>query len=258
MPSSKLKQFGLVMTGVVAGVMISLNFSANADKTALAPLPVEELRAFADVFNAIKQGYVEPVDDKKLVTHAISGMLSGLDPHSAYLDAEAFKDLQVGTQGEFGGLGIEVGMEDGFVKVVSPIEDTPAFRAGVKAGDLIVKLDDTPVKGMSLNDAVKRMRGKPKTDITLTIMRKGEVRPVIVTLTREVIKVQSVKSKVVEPGYGYPPAEAGQGWRTQGAGARSAQRSGRPAARCGRCGGGLPASQYPGGVDRWTYRGRQA
>lgn len=203
MPSSKLKQFGLVMTGVVAGVMLSLNFSANADKTALAPLPVEELRAFADVFNAIKQGYVEPVDDKKLVTHAISGMLSGLDPHSAYLDAEAFKDLQVGTQGEFGGLGIEVGMEDGFVKVVSPIEDTPAFRAGVKAGDLIVKLDDTPVKGMSLNDAVKRMRGKPRTDITLTIMRKGEVRPVVVTLTREVIKVQSVKSKVVEPGYAY-------------------------------------------------------
>lgn len=203
MPSSKLKQFGLVMTGVVAGVMISLNFSANADKTALAPLPVDELRAFADVFNAIKQGYVEPVDDKALVTHAISGMLSGLDPHSAYLDAEAFKDLQVGTQGEFGGLGIEVGMEDGFVKVVSPIEDTPAFRAGVKTGDLIVKLDDTPVKGMSLNDAVKRMRGKPKTDITLTIMRKGEARPLVVTLTREVIKVQSVKSKVIEPGYGY-------------------------------------------------------
>ncbi|QDF98229.1 peptidase S41 [Azoarcus sp. DD4] len=200
---SKLKQFGLVMTGVVAGVMISLNFSANADKAALAPLPVEELRAFADVFNAIKQGYVEPVEDKKLVTHAISGMLSGLDPHSAYLDAEAFKDLQVGTQGEFGGLGIEVGMEDGFVKVVSPIEDTPAFRAGVKAGDLIVKLDDTPVKGMNLNDAVKRMRGKPKTDITLTIMRKGEVRPIVLTLTREVIKVQSVKSKMVEPGYAY-------------------------------------------------------
>ncbi|MDD2874477.1 MAG: S41 family peptidase, partial [Azoarcus sp.] len=201
--SSKLKQYGLIMTGVVAGVMISLNFSANADKTVPAPLPVEELRAFADVFNAIKQGYVEPVDDKKLITHAISGMLSGLDPHSAYLDAEAFKDLQVGTQGEFGGLGIEVGMEDGFVKVVSPIEDTPAYRAGVKAGDLIVKLDDTPVKGMSLNDAVKRMRGKPKSDITLTIMRKGEARPVIITLTREVIKVQSVKSKVVEPGYGY-------------------------------------------------------
>ncbi len=200
---SKLKQLGLVMTGVFAGVMISLNFSANADRTPQVPLPVEELRAYADVFNAIKQGYVEPVEDKKLITDSISGMLSGLDPHSAYLDAEAFKDLQVGTQGEFGGLGIEVGMEDGFVKVISPIEDTPAFRAGVQAGDLIVKLDDTPVKGMSLNDAVKRMRGKPRTDITLTIMRKGETRPVVLTLTREVIKVQSVKSKVVEPGYGY-------------------------------------------------------
>ena len=200
---SKLKQFGLVMTGMVAGVMISLNFSANADRSTQVPLPVDELRAYADVFNAIKQGYVEPVEDKKLITDSISGMLSGLDPHSAYLDAEAFKDLQVGTQGEFGGLGIEVGMEDGFVKVISPIEDTPAFRAGVMAGDLIVKLDDTPVKGMSLNDAVKRMRGKPRTDITLTIMRKGESRPIVLTLTREVIKVQSVRSKVIEPGFGY-------------------------------------------------------
>jgi carboxyl-terminal processing protease len=155
------------------------------------------------VFNAIKGGYVESVEDKKLITHAVSGMLSGLDPHSAYLDQDAFKDLQVGTQGEFGGLGIEVGMEDGFVKVVSPIEDTPAFRAGIKAGDLIIKLDDTSVKGMTLNDAVKRMRGKPKTQITLTIARKGEAKPIVVTLTREVIKVQSVKSKLLEPGYGY-------------------------------------------------------
>ena len=128
-----------------------------------AALPFEELRSFADVYNAIKQGYVEPVDDKKLITYAISGMLSNLDPHSAYLDAESFKELQVSTAGEFGGLGIEVGMEDGFVKVVSPIEDTPAYRAGVKSGDLIVKLDETPVKGMTLNDAVKRMRGKPHT-----------------------------------------------------------------------------------------------
>ena len=200
---SKLKQLGLVMTGVFAGVMLSLNFSANADRTTQVPLPVEELRAYADVFNAIKQGYVEPVEDKKLIVDSISGMLSGLDPHSAYLDTEAFKDLQVGTQGEFGGLGIEVGMEDGFVKVISPIEDTPAFRAGVQAGDLIVKLDETPVKGMSLNDAVKRMRGKPDTNIVLTIMRKGEARPIVITLTREVIKVQSVKSKLVEPGYGY-------------------------------------------------------
>lgn len=201
---SKLQQAGLVFTGLCAGVLISLNFSANADKnSALAPLPVEELRNLADVFNAIKQGYVEPVEDKKLITHAISGMLSNLDPHSAYLDAEAFKELQVGTQGEFGGLGIEVGSEDGYVKVISPIEDTPAFRAGIKAGDLIIKLDDTSVKGMSLNDAVKKMRGKPKTSIVLTIARKGEAKPIVVTLVREVIKVQSVKSKIVEPGYAY-------------------------------------------------------
>jgi len=155
------------------------------------------------VFGAIKTNYVEPVEDKKLITEAINGMLTGLDPHSAYLDAEAFKELQVGTQGQFGGLGIEVGMEDGFVKVVSPIEDTPAFRAGVKPGDLIIKLDDTPVKGMSLNDAVKKMRGKPNTNITLTISRKGESAPIVVTLTRAVIRVQSVKSKMIEPGYAW-------------------------------------------------------
>ncbi|HWA36309.1 MAG TPA: S41 family peptidase, partial [Burkholderiales bacterium] len=174
-----------------------------ADRAGRSPLPIEELRAFTDVFGAVKTNYVEPVEDKKLITEAINGMLTGLDPHSAYLDAEAFKELQVGTQGQFGGLGIEVGMEDGFVKVISPIEDTPAFRAGVKPGDLIIKLDDTPVKGMTLNDAVKRMRGKPNTNITLTISRKGESAPVVVTLTRAVIRVQSVKSKVIEPGYGW-------------------------------------------------------
>ncbi|MFC5301521.1 S41 family peptidase [Azospira restricta] len=201
--AGKLKKAGLIGTGFVAGVLISLQFSAIADKEVRSGLPVEELRTFAEVFNAIKQGYVEPVEDKKLITHAISGMLSNLDPHSAYLDADAFKDLQVGTQGEFGGLGIEVGMEDGLVKVISPIEDTPAYRAGVKAGDLIFKLDDTPVKGLTLSDAVKKMRGKPKTQIRLSILRKGEAKPLEITLTREVIKVQSVKSKLVEPGYGY-------------------------------------------------------
>ena len=200
---SKLQQAGLVFTGLCAGVLISLNFPANADKAALAPLPITELRALANVFNAIKQSYVEPVEDKALITEAISGMLTGLDPHSAYLDEEAFKDLQVSTQGEFGGLGIEVGMEDGFVKVISPIEDTPAFRAGVLAGDLIVKLDDTPVKGMTLAEAVKQMRGKPGTKIVLTIARSGADKPVIVTIKREVIRVRSVKSKLVEPGYGY-------------------------------------------------------
>ena len=199
----KLKQAGLICAGLLGGVLISLQFSAMAEKDVRANLPIEELRTFAEVFNAIKQGYVEPIDDKKLITHAISGMLSNLDPHSTYLDADAYKDLQVGTQGEFGGLGIEVGMEDGLVKVVSPIEDSPADRAGVKSGDLIFKLDDTLVKGLTLSDAVKRMRGKPKTQIKLSILRKGEGKPIELTLTREVIKVQSVKSKLVEDGYGY-------------------------------------------------------
>ncbi len=199
----QLKTVGLVSVGFVAGVLLSLQISAMAEKENRAGLPVEELRTFAEVFNAIKQGYVEPVEDKKLITNAISGMLSNLDPHSSYLDADSFKELQVGTQGEFGGLGIEVGMEDGFVKVVSPIEDTPAYRAGLKAGDLNVKLDDTPVKGLTLSAAVKRMRGKPKTPITLTVVRKGEQKPLVITLTREVIKVQSVKSKLLDGAYGY-------------------------------------------------------
>ncbi|MCL1861373.1 MAG: S41 family peptidase, partial [Proteobacteria bacterium] len=184
--------------------MLSLNFSANADRLGpLQPLPVEDMRAFAEVFSVIKRDYVEPVEDKQLIVQAISGMLSGLDPHSAYLDAEALKELQVGIQGEFGGLGIEVGLEEGFVKVVSPIEDTPAFRANIQAGDLIVKIDETPAKGMTLEEAVKRMRGKPSTKVTLTLARKGEQQPIVVTLTREVIKVQSVKSKLIEPGFGY-------------------------------------------------------
>ncbi len=200
--ASKFKQFSLVGMGVLIGAALTLNYSANAEREPAA-LPIEDLRAFSEIFGKIKSDYVEPVEDKKLITEAINGMLSGLDPHSAYLDNEAFKELQVGTQGEFGGLGIEVGMEDGFVKVVSPIEDTPAYKAGVKSGDLVIKLDDTPVKGMTLNDAVKRMRGKPGTDITLTIIRKGEVKPLTITLTRAVIKIKSVKHKLLEAGFGY-------------------------------------------------------
>ena len=198
---NKFRNIGLIFIGVIAGVLISLNFQAVADRAARTVLPIEELRAFTEVFGAIKTNYVEPVEDKKLITEAINGMLTGLDPHSAYLDQEAFKELQVGTQGQFGGLGIEVGMEDGFVKVISPIEDTPAFKAGIKSGDLIIKLDEMPVKGMTLTDAVKKMRGKPNTQITLTISRKGETVPVVVTLTRAIIRVQSVKSKTIEPGY---------------------------------------------------------
>ena len=196
--------FFSLFVGAMVGVLVALNFSAEAskDKTASA-LPVDELRAFTEVFGKIKSDYVEPVEDKKLINGAINGMLNGLDPHSAYLDQDAFKDLQVSTQGEFGGLGIEVGMEDGFVKVIAPIDDTPAHQAGVKSGDLIIKLDDTPVKGLTLNEAVKRMRGKPNTKITLTILRKGETKPVVLTLTRAVIQVKSVKNKLLESGYGY-------------------------------------------------------
>lgn len=199
-----LEKAGLVGIGLFAGVAASLHFSAIADKETLpTPLPIEELRAFSEVFGRIKSDYVEPVTDKQLITEAISGMLSGLDPHSAYLDAESFKELQVGTHGEFGGLGIEVGMEDGVVKVVSPIEDTPAYKAGVKSGDLIIKLDDTLVKGLTLNEAVKRMRGKPGTKIVLTIVRKDEPKPLTITIVRAVIKVQSVKSKLLDSGYGF-------------------------------------------------------
>jgi carboxyl-terminal processing protease len=199
-----LEKAGLVSLGLVAGVSISLHYAAIADKeTLLTPLPIEDLRAFTEVFGRIKSDYVEPVSDKKLITEAITGMLNGLDPHSAYLDAEAFKDLNVSTHGEFGGLGIEVSMEDGLVKVISPIEDTPAFQAGIKSGDLIIKLDDTLVKGLSLNDAVSHMRGKAGSKITLTISRKNEAKLLTFTLTRAVIKVQSVKSKQIEPGYGF-------------------------------------------------------
>ena len=200
---SKTKTISLTLGGFIAGALLSLQIPALADKEIKPGLPIDELRTFAEVYSAIKQGYVEPVEDKKMISNAISGMLSNLDPHSSYLDADAFKDLQVGTQGEFGGLGIEVGMEDGLVKVVSPIEDTPAYRAGIKTGDLIFKLDDTLVKGLTLSEAVKKMRGKPKTPIKLTILRKGEGKPLEITLVREVIKVQSVKSKLIEPGYGW-------------------------------------------------------
>lgn len=200
---SKFKNFSLISLGVVAGVAASMQFSALAQKSASAPLPYEELRQLADVFGLIKSDYVEPVEDKKLLTEAISGMVASLDPHSSYLDKKAFKELREGTQGKFVGLGIEVGMEDGYVKVISPIDDSPAYRAGIKAGDLITRLDSTPVKGMTLDQAVKKMRGEPNTKITLTIARKDEDKPLIITIIRQEIHVQSVKSKIIEPGYGW-------------------------------------------------------
>lgn len=199
----KFKQASLVSIGVVAGVCVSLGVSALANKDKPEALPLTELRQFTEVFGAIKAFYVEPVADDKLFSGAISGMVSNLDPHSTYLDQAAFKELRVGTQGQFGGLGIEVGVEDGFVKVISPIEDTPAARAGVKSGDLIVKIDDKSTKGLSLTEAVNLMRGKPKTNITLTIVRKNEGKPIELKLVRDIIQVQSVKSKLLDDGYGY-------------------------------------------------------
>jgi len=190
----------LVLAGVFAAAQSAL--AETADEAAKG-MPLEELRVFAEVFGRIKNDYVEPVDDRQLLKFAIEGMLSGLDPHSAYLDEEDYRDIRVGTSGEFGGLGIEVGMENGFVKVIAPIDDTPAQRAGVRSGDLIIRLDDQPVKGMTLDEAVKLMRGKPGTKIRLTIVREGQDKPIVINVVRDVIKTVSVKQRMLEPGFGY-------------------------------------------------------
>ncbi len=192
--------------GIVLGALIALGHSVFADReevSDLEKLPLDSLHTFAEVFTRIKKDYVEDVEDEKLLEYAIEGMLNGLDPHSAYLNPDAYKDLQVGTSGEFGGLGIEVGMENGFVKVIAPIDDTPAQRAGIKAGDLIIRLDKTPVKGLDLREAVNIMRGKPGDPITLTVVREGEARPLKITIVRDIIQVKSIKSRMLEPGYGY-------------------------------------------------------
>jgi carboxyl-terminal processing protease len=193
--------------GLALGVGMTIYSSvfAGSDKNGVAasPLPLEDLRAFTEVFGKVKSDYVETVDDKDLLEYAIKGMLSGLDPHSSYLNREEFKEMRIGTDGKFGGLGIEVSMENGFIKVISPIDDTPAQRAGMMAGDVIVRLDDTPVKGMTLNEAVKIMRGEPGTDILLTVVREGEEGPLKITITRAIIRIKSVRSKTLEPGYGY-------------------------------------------------------
>ena len=184
------------------GLSLAIGHSVYALKDK-EDIPFEDLQSFTEVFSRIKSDYVEAVDDKQLIEDAIRGMLNGLDPHSSYLNTSEFGDLKIGTTGQFGGLGIEVGMENGFVKVISPIDDTPASRAGIQASDLIIKLDNKSVKGMTLNEAVKLMRGKPNTDIVLTVVREGEAKPLIITITREVIRVKSVKNRMLEPGYGY-------------------------------------------------------
>jgi len=198
------RNFLLVSMGLILGVSLTIGQGVLAKRdNNPTPLPLDELRTFTEVFGKIKSDYVEPTKDSTLLENAIRGMLSGLDPHSTYLDPEAYKELQVGTTGEFGGLGIEVGMEDGFVKVISPIDDTPAQRAGIQAGDLIIRIDDTPVKGLALGEAVKLMRGKPGSKIKLTVVREGEDKPLKITITRAVIKVNSVKSRMLDPGFGY-------------------------------------------------------
>jgi len=203
--SKQYKTVLVLVFGIFVGVSVSITSSVMAEKKAeeSVGLPLNELRNFSDIFARIKTDYVEEVDDKTLLENAIRGMLTGLDPHSAYLNTDEYKELKIGTTGKFGGLGIQVGMEDGFVKVISPIDDTPAFRAGLEAGDLIIRLDDKSVKGMTLNDAVKVMRGEPGTDIKLTVIREGSDKPLPFTVTRDIISVKSVKSRILEPDYGY-------------------------------------------------------
>jgi carboxyl-terminal processing protease len=199
---AKLKVAGLLAVGAMAGALATMQLNAVARST-LAPLPLEELQQLAAVFGMVKSEYVEPVDEKKLISDAIGGMVAGLDPHSQYFDKKSFREFRESTGGKFVGIGIEMGMEDGVVKVISPIEGSPAFRVGLKSGDLITRIDDTPVKGMTVDQAVKRMRGEPNTKVVLTVFRRAENRTFPVTIVREEIRVQSVRAKMVEPGYAW-------------------------------------------------------
>ena len=199
---AKLKVAGILAVGAVAGALTTMQLQANA-RNSLSPLPLEELQQLAAVFGMVKSDYVEPVDEKKLISDAIGGMVAGLDPHSQYFDKKSWKEFRESTGGKFVGIGIEMGMEDGLVKVVSPIEGSPAFRVGLKPGDLITRIDDTPVKGMTVDQAVKRMRGEPNTKVNLTIFRKAESRTFPVTIVREEIRMQSVRAKMIEPGFGW-------------------------------------------------------
>jgi carboxyl-terminal processing protease len=200
----KMRNSLILCSGLILGVGLTIGQSVLADReTPNVAIPIEELRTFNEVFAKIKNEYVEPVDDKTLLENAIRGMLQGLDPHSNYLDPDGYKELRVGTTGEFGGLGIEVGMENGFIKVISPIDDTPAKQAGVESGDVIIRLDDTPVKGLTLSESVKIMRGKPGSKITLTIVREGSDAPLKIDIIRDVIRVKSVKTRMLDDDFGY-------------------------------------------------------
>jgi carboxyl-terminal processing protease len=198
----KLKIASWISLGALAGALTTVSLQTVA-RGNMAPLPLEELQQLAAVFGMVKSDYVEPVDEKKLITEAITGMVASLDPHSQYFDKKSFKEFSEGTTGKFVGVGIEISQEDGLIKVVSPIEGSPADRAGLKTNDLITKIDDTAVKGLSLSESVKRMRGEPNTKVILTVFRKDEGKTFTVTIIREEIKTQSVKVKLIEPGYGW-------------------------------------------------------
>lgn len=197
------KTLAVLGLGMSLGLGLSLTSGVFATKQSVKDLPLSELQSFVEILNRVQSDYVEDVGDEALLENAIRGMLSGLDPHSAYLDPEEYKEVTVSTSGKFGGLGIEVQMQDGAVLVVAPIDDTPAKRAGIQPGDLIVKIDDKPVKGLTLTQAVRKMRGEPGTDIVLTVIRQGETQPLLVDITRDVIRVRSVRSRILEPEYGY-------------------------------------------------------
>ncbi|GAB3407435.1 S41 family peptidase [Massilia agilis] len=201
---TKLKNTGLVGLGAVAGVAISMQFSALAQKPVEAAIPMDSLRELSNVYGLIKSDYVEKVDDKRLLTEAISGMVGSLDPHSAYLDKKAYRELREGTEGKFVGLGIEIQQsDDGYVRIVSPIEDSPAWRAGIKQGDLITHVNGVSLKGVEMDEAIKRMRGEPHTRVAITVRREGEEQPLSFTITREEIVQKSVKARLVEPGYAW-------------------------------------------------------
>ncbi len=205
MAKSTLKKVALYTLGAFSGVILSLSVQSYAANQGQKDenLPVQSIRTMAEIYGQIKANYYQDKTDDELLEGAMKGMVAGLDPHSEFMTQKDYADLKESTSGEFGGLGMEVGLEDGFVKVVAPIEDTPAERAGVKSGDLIVKINNESTRGMSVTDAVKKMRGKPGSDITLTLSRKEATKPIVVKLTRAIIKVKSVRHKLIEPNYGY-------------------------------------------------------
>ena len=203
MKKYKFKNLLLLAGAILATNLFFYVYNHEDVHAAKTSLPLNQLQAFSEVYLKIKQHYVQDISDKEIFDNAIKGMLEGLDPHSTFLNEKDFKDLQIGTKGEFGGLGIEITMEGGYVKVITPIDDTPAFKAGIEAGDLIIEIDNKSVQGMSLGEAVDLMRGKIGTSILLTIAREGENSPIEVKITRDKIKVKSVKYEIIDNNYGY-------------------------------------------------------